>query len=114
MYDLIFPLFLFIAGVALPFSYAKRIERGDSKSRLAGHAVLRGLLLVLLGMIYNGLLQFNWSEMRYASCLGRIGLAWMFAALIALYAGWRGQLVATVVTLVGYWAELKFIPVPGF
>lgn len=114
LYDLIFPLFLFIAGVALPFSYAKRIERGDSKSRLAGHAVLRGLLLVLLGMIYNGLLQFNWSEMRYASCLGRIGLAWMFAALIALYAGWRGQLVATVVTLVGYWAELKFIPVPGF
>lgn len=114
LYDLIFPMFVFIAGVALPFSYAKRLERGDSKLKLHGHALWRGLLLVFLGMIYNGFLQFNWSEMRYASVLGRIGLATMFAAFIVLNTNWRGQFLATIALLVGYWAALRYIPVPGF
>ncbi|MEX0611254.1 MAG: DUF5009 domain-containing protein [Pirellulales bacterium] len=114
VYDLIFPLFLFIAGVAMPFSFEKRLERGDSKQDLYRHAILRGLLLVLLGMIYNGLLKFDWANMRYPSVLGRIGLAYLFAALIVLNTGLRGRLLWIVGLLVGYWAALKFVPVPGF
>ncbi len=113
-YDLIFPLFLFIAGVAMPFSFDKRLERGDSKQRLARHAIVRGLLLVLLGMIYNGLLNFDWANMRYPSVLGRIGLAYLFAALIVLNTRLRGQLLWIAGLLVAYWALLKFVPVPGF
>ena len=113
-YDLIFPLFLFIAGVALPFSFEKRVAAGDSKRDLYRHVLVRGLALVLLGMIYNGLLKFDWATMRYPSVLGRIGLAYMFAALIALNAGVRGRLLWFVGLLVAYWAALKFIPVPGF
>ena len=114
LYDLIFPLFLFMAGVAMPFSFEKRLARGDSKARLFRHAVQRGLLLVLLGMIYNGLLNFDWANMRYPSVLGRIGLAYMFAAIIVLNTRVRGQLIWIGGLLVGYWAALKFIPVPGF
>ena len=113
-YDLIFPLFLFIAGVAMPFSLENRIARGDSQRELYRHLVIRGLLLVLLGMIYNGLLKFDWANMRYPSVLGRIGLAYMFAGLIVLNTGLRGRLAWIVGLLVGYWAALKFIPVPGF
>lgn len=113
-YDLIFPLFLFIAGVALPFSFEKRIAAGDSKRDLYRHVLVRGLVLVVLGMIYNGLFKFDWATMRYPSVLGRIGLAYMFAALIALNTGVRGRLLWFVGLLVAYWAALKFIPVPGF
>jgi predicted acyltransferase len=114
LYDLIFPLFLFIAGVAMPLSFEKRLARGDGKSQLYRHVIVRGLLLVLLGMVFNGLLAFDWANMRYPSVLGRIGLAYLFAGLIVLNTGVRGQLAWTVGLLVGYWAALKFIPVPGF
>src|SRR5262249_30661785 len=57
LYDLIFPLFLFMAGVAMPFSFTKRLERGATKSQLYLHVFVRMLALVVLGMIYNDLLK---------------------------------------------------------
>jgi predicted acyltransferase len=114
LYDLIFPLFLFIAGVAMPLSFEKRLARGDSRASLYRHVIIRGLLLVVLGMIYNGLLKFNWPDTRLPSVLGRIGLAYMFAALIVLNTSVRGQILWFIGLLVGYWAALKFIPVPEF
>jgi predicted acyltransferase len=114
LYDLIFPLFLFIAGVAMPFSFDKRLARGDGKAVLYRHVIIRGLVLVLLGMIYNGLLKFDWPRTRYPSVLGRIGLAYLFAGLIVLNTSVRGRLVWFTGLLVGYWAALKVIPVPGF
>jgi predicted acyltransferase len=114
LYDLIFPLFLFLAGAAMPFSFARRLERGESKIELYRRVVVRGLLLVLLGLIYNGLLKFDWANMRYTSVLGRIGLAYLFAALIVLNTRWRAQLAWVALSLAGYWAALKLVPVPGF
>ena len=113
-YDLIFPLFLFMAGTSMPFSFAKRSERGDSRAQLVRHVIIRGLVLVLLGMIYNGLLQFTWPDTRLPSVLGRIGLAYLFAGLIVIFFGWRAQFLWFVGLLVGYWAALKFIPVPEY
>ena len=81
LYDLIFPLFLFMAGVAMPFSFAKRSERGATKAQLYRHVLIRALMLVFLGMIYNDLLKFDWATMRYTSVLGHIGIAYFFAAL---------------------------------
>jgi predicted acyltransferase len=114
LYDLIFPLFLFMAGVAMPLSFEKRLARGDSKASLYEHVIVRGLLLVLLGAVYNGLLKFNWPDIRLPSVLGRIGLAYLFAGLIVLNTGVRAQFVWFVGILVAYWAALKFIPVPEF
>ena len=111
-YDLIFPLFLFIAGVAMPFSFAKRQATGDS-ARVHWHVVRRGLLLVLFGMIYNGFLQFPGENTRFCSVLGRIGLAYMFAGLIFLHTDWRKQIAIVVGLLLGYWALLMAVPYPG-
>src|SRR3954468_1450925 len=113
LYDLIFPLFLFIAGVAMPFSFEKRLAQGETKSELAQHVIVRGLVLVLFGMIFNGLLQFDSANVRVPSVLGRIGLAYLFAGLIVLNTGVAGRVAATVAVLLGYWAAMKWIPVPG-
>ena len=112
-YDLIFPLFLFIAGVAMPFSLTRRLEDGERKRRLYVRVFRRAALLVLLGFIYNGLLRFDWETMRYPSVLGRIGLAYLFAALIVLRFGVISQFIWLVVILLGYWAAMTLIPVPG-
>lgn len=113
-YDLIFPLFLFMAGVSTPFSLDGRIARGEAKSKLARKIVSRGIILVILGIIYNnGLFVKSFDEMRFGSVLGRIGLAGMFAQLIYLYAGKRASYVWFFVILLGYWAVLTLIPVPG-
>ncbi len=113
-YDLIFPLFLFMAGVSTPFSLDGRIARGEEKSKLARKIISRGIILVLLGIIYNnGFFVKSLDEMRFGSVLGRIGLAGMFAQLIYLYAGKRASYVWFVVILLGYWAAMMLIPVPG-
>ena len=113
-WDLIFPLFLFIAGVAMPYSLTRRIEEGADRKALHRHVVRRGLTLVVLGAIYNGLLKFNFADQRYASVLGRIGLAYLGAGLIVLNTGVRGQIAWIAGLLLGYWAALSWIPVPGF
>ena len=79
-YDMIFPLFLFIAGISFPFSLAKRIAMNDSRKSIYIHVISRGLILVLLGILYNNGVKFDFDDLRYGSVLGRIGLAWMFAA----------------------------------
>jgi predicted acyltransferase len=113
-YDMIFPLFLFIAGVSMPFSILKRKNRGESLKTIYLHLCKRMLLLLLLGFIYNKLLRFDFEHQRWASVLGRIGLAWFFAAIIVLNTSVRKQIVWFAGILLSYWAVMKLIPVPGF
>jgi len=110
--DLIFPMFLFIAGVTLPFSTSKRKALGQSNSKIHLHLLLRALSLVFLGLVFNGLLKFDWAQMRYASVLARIGLGWFFAALIVLHFHLRGQVLWFAGILLGYWAAMTLVPVP--
>lgn len=112
-HDTIFPLFLFIAGVAFPFSYAKMREKGWLHKRIVGKLVYRGFMLVLLGMIYNGLLSKGFGEVRWASVLGRIGLGWMFAAFLYMALSCRTRIAVAVGFLVGYWAIMRIAVVPG-
>ncbi len=132
VYDLIFPLFMFIAGVAIPFSFASHFAKGEGSARLHLRIIRRGIVLVLLGLVINGVLRFNFtlhfaqdasghrslvsdfSIIRFPSVLGRIGLAYLFAALIALHTRPRNQLLTAIGLLLGYWAALKLIPVPSF
>lgn len=113
-YDLIFPLFLFLAGVSTPFSLGSRLAKGVPRSELVRKVVRRGLLLVALGILYNnGIFHTEWSHMRYGSVLGRIGLGGMFAQIIYLYFNSRAQIVWWVGILLGYWAFMMLVPVPG-
>ncbi len=113
--DMIFPLFLFIAGISFPFSMAKRAQSGASRKSLYLQIFRRGLTLVLFGMIYNGFLKFELADFRYASVLGRIGLAWMFSALIFMNTDKRNVRIAWCAgLLIFYWLLLAFIPAPDY
>ncbi len=113
-YDLIFPTFLFMAGVSTPFSVGSQLANNTDKILLARKAIQRGLLLVLLGIIYNNGLEIKpLAEMRFASVLGRIGLAGMFASLIYIYFSTRSQYIWFVGILLGYWAFVMLAPVPN-
>jgi predicted acyltransferase len=111
--DLIFPTFLFLVGAVLPFSLARRVERGASPGRIHLHVLRRAAVLLLLGLILNGLLRFNWPEMRWPGVLQRIGLCYFFAALIVLHTTWRTQAILVGVVLLAYWAVTMLVPVPG-
>lgn len=111
-YDLIFPLFLFLAGLSFPFSMAKQLSLGRTRTEISLKVVRRGLLLVLLGVVYNGLLQLDFDNLRYASVLGRIGLAWMFAALFYIWLERRLLVLLSAVILLGYWALLALAVAP--
>ena len=112
--DLIFPLFIFMVGAVLPFSISRRKERGDSIGRLHLHVVRRTALLLLLGLILNGLLEFNWPQMRWPGVLQRIALSYFFAALIVLHTRWRTQAILVAAVLLLYWAVTMLVPVPGY
>jgi predicted acyltransferase len=114
-YDLIFPLFLFLAGVATPFSVGKELDKGKSRNQLLIRVIKRGLILVLLGIIHNNHLELKpIAEIRFGSVLGRIGLAYMFANIIYLYTNQRGQIIWFCSLLIGYWFLLLFNAAPGF
>jgi predicted acyltransferase len=112
--DLIFPLFLFVVGAVLPFSVLRRIEQGRSRTSVYLHILKRTAILILLGLILNGLLQFNWPEMRWPGVLQRIGLCYFFAALLVMNTKWHTQAIVVAAILLLYWAALTLIPVPGF
>lgn len=111
--DVIFPLFLFIAGVSFPFSLQKQLDSNMTKADIYKKIIRRGLTLVVLGIIYNGFLrELDFANQRYCSVLGRIGLAWMFAALIFLNTKLRTRVIFMISVLVGYWLLIAFIPAP--
>ncbi len=114
-YDLIFPLFLFLAGVSTPYSIGKSLSEGKTKQQLLLRVIKRGMILVLLGLIYNNGLQLHpLAEIRFSSVLGRIGIAYMLANIIYLYAKEQLQIVWFFGLLVGYWLILKFTSAPDF
>lgn len=112
-YDCIFPLFVFIMGASLPFALRNRVERGDDKTDLFKHIARRGFTLLVFGWIYGGLLNFDLEHMRWLGVLQRIAICYFFAGVIVLYTDVRGQVAALVGLLLGYWALMALVPVPG-
>ncbi len=110
--DMIFPLFLFIAGISFPFSMAKRCQTPEGRSRMYKHVLLRGVVLVLLGIFNSNGIRFDVANMRFGSVLGHIVLAWMFAALLFMNAGWKSRVVLFWGILIGYWLLLWAFPAP--
>jgi predicted acyltransferase len=110
-YDLLFPLFLFVAGVSIPFSLPRLVAH---KGKWAAHerVLRRSLLLFALGLIYYGGASNMWPDIRLLGVLQRIALCYLFASLLFLHLDVRGLMVAFVSLLVGYWALMTFVPVP--
>jgi predicted acyltransferase len=115
LYDLIFPLFLFMAGVATPFSVGRELEKTSNKQKALFRVIRRGLILVALGVMHNNGLHLRpISDIRFASVLGRIGMAYMFANIIFIYSKRNAQIIWFWALIIGYWLLLKFTSAPGF
>jgi predicted acyltransferase len=109
-YDLIFPLFLFIVGCAIPFSLDKyRANPNEVWGRIAR----RTLLLIAMGLIYNRIQDFNWSDMRWMGVLQRIGICYGVAAVLFLKLPLKMLSLVFASILLGYWGILEWVPVPG-
>ncbi len=119
-YDMIFPLFIFIAGISMPFSIGHKLEGKEGAELVQARRgvyvsmLKRTLILVLCGMVVNGALEFNgYAQTRFASVLGRIAFAGLFAGLIVLNCKPRVQWYIFSGILLGYWALMTLVPVPG-
>src|SRR5262245_5013096 len=112
--DTIFPFFLWIAGVSMTFSFAKRLERGDSRASLLGHTVQRAAAIFLLGLFINLFPLFQFSTVRIPGVLQRIGVCYLIAGTIFLFTQLRGQIAWTAGLLIVYAALMKLAPVHGF
>jgi predicted acyltransferase len=113
--DLVFPFFLFIVGVAMPFSFSARLKRGESKRELLRHVLWRGIVLFALGMFLNGFPdRYHLASWRVYGVLQRIAVCYVISAILALWTDWRGWILTIAGCLVGYWLLMRFVPVPGF
>jgi predicted acyltransferase len=113
--DLIFPLFLFLIGVAIPYSLGKRLERGDSLTSICRRVVFRVAVLVVLGMMVNGnLLTYDPKQFQLTySVLQMLALGYLVASIVYLGLRVPLQIAATAAMLLGYWLLLAFVPGPG-
>jgi len=109
--DLVFPSFLLIAGVAIPLAFSKRAERGDSTSSLIWKILRRSALIFAIGMLLNAFPGY-WPR-RFPGVLQRIALCYLAASLLYLNLSRRALTITTVALLLGYWAAMTLIPVPG-
>ncbi len=128
--DLIFPFFIWIVGVAIPLSTARRLEQGQSRRQLLLHALRRAVIIFALGFFLN---SFNYlidgslfrdglsawwhhyaTTVRIPGVLQRIGICYFIAMLIYLNTGIRGQALWIVGLLAGYWVMMFVGPMLGF
>jgi predicted acyltransferase len=100
-WDLIQPAFMFMVGVALPFSVASRRARGDPFASQLGHAVRRALILVLLGIFLRSQGRPQ-TYFTFEDVLTQIGLGYVFLFLLA-HARPRTQWIAAGAILVATW-----------
>jgi predicted acyltransferase len=100
--DVIFPCFLFIVGVAIPLSRPT-----------PGRVLRRAAIIFALGIVLNAAPYFDWATIRIPGVLQRIAVCYLVAALLFLRTRWPTQVVATAALLLGYWAVMMLVPVPG-
>ena len=113
--DLVFPTFLFLVGLTTVLSVAARQSRGATRQELFLHALRRALLLIAFGFVVNNFPLFHMATARYYGVLPRIGICYfVVASLYLLSPGWRSKVAVVVACLVGYWALMRFVPVPGY
>ena len=110
--DLIFPLFVFIVGVSLVFSLTKAIEKAGRRAAII-RIVRRFALLYLLGILFYGGLSTPFDKIRLLGVLQRLALCYLFASLLFIYLKPKALVGVCVGLLLGYWALLSFVPVPG-
>jgi predicted acyltransferase len=104
--DLVFPFFLWIVGVAITLSFAKRVERGDDRGKLLLHVLRRSAVIFVIGLLLNGFPYYNLSTIRIPGVLQRIAVCYLIAGAIFLFTRTRGRIIWTVGLLAAYWVVM--------
>ncbi len=113
MTDLVFPFFLFIAGVSLVFSLSKSLEDGRTGG-LAAKILRRTAVIFGLGLFLNAIPNYHPSTIRILGVLQRIAICYGVTALLFIKTGLKTQITIAATALLGYWLAMTYIPVPGF
>lgn len=109
IYDLIFPLFVYMSGVAMNFSIRKRLVNGQSKARLLCHLWSRAAILVIAGWLVNGPLSWDMQHMRLGSVLGLIGISGAMCGTLAVILRRPLPIGITAAALaIGIWAAQQY------
>ncbi|SFS15072.1 Predicted acyltransferase [Granulicella pectinivorans] len=112
--DLVFPTFLFLVGASTVFSLDARIAKGNCRKTLAGHIFLRALKIFALKMALTIVPYFHMTHLRIYGVLTRIALCYLIGGLILLATRNMRVLAAlSAAILAGYWALMRFVPIPG-
>ncbi len=111
-YDLVFPMFVFIAGVSLALSLPRRAAE-IGRAATARGLIVRAVILFAIGVLYSGGLNKGIENVRWLGVLQRIALASAGAGLLSLWLGARSLAIACGALLLGYWALLASVPAPG-
>ncbi len=114
-WDIIMPLFMFMAGASMPFAFAKYLKNG-SKLSLYKRILKRVLLLWIFGMMCQGnLLGLNPQKIYiYSNTLQSIAMGYLISAILFIHFQRKGQIIVTSGLLMIYWALLTFVRVDGF
>ena len=112
--DLIFPFFLFIVGIAIPLALGRRAAAGQARSALVAKILRRSAIIFALGLLLHAIPSLDLATIRIPGVLQRIAVCYLVAALVFLWTSWRVQAGLAIALLVGYWAALTLVPVPGF
>lgn len=110
--DLVFPFFVFIVGVSIPYAFGKRMDQGQNKSSIYKKIIRRVLIIFGIGLFLNAFPLFDFGTLRIPGVLQRIALAYGFAALIFLNTNWKGQMYLGIGFLLLYWILMAVVPVP--
>jgi len=111
--DLIFPFFLFILGVAIPLALGRRL-RDEGRAGIVLRILRRAAIIFALGLVLHAVSNFDAATIRLPGVLQRIAACYLVAALLFVFTTWRTQAAGAGVALLGYWALLTLVPVPGF
>lgn len=111
LHDLIQPSFSFVVGVALPFSLAARVAKGESQAQMIAHAFRRALILILLGIFLRSVNRPQ-TYFTFEDTLTQIGLGYVFLFLLGMRS-MRVQWIALGVILFGYWLAFALYPAPA-
>ena len=112
-FDLIFPLFVFISGVTVPYSVLSQKERGVSVSKLQIRIIRRSAIIVLIGLSFS-VFKFQWESLRLYQVLWMIGMSYLIGTSITLHVeSWRTRLGIFFSVLLAYHLAIYYLPYPG-
>ncbi len=112
--DLVFPSFLWMVGVSMTLSFAKRIAQEHDRRKLMLHSVRRGTLIFAVALLLNQFPYFTFQNILIPGVLQRIAICYVIAAAIYLFGGIRGVIVSIFILFISYWMLMTLYPVPGF